>query len=225
MRRGGSINQVVQEILVARPQLLFALSMGVINYSALARALKSEVERRVGTTVSEAAVKVALIRFREQVTKSIGREDVTRVVAESTTTLVDDVGLVTVRLIDPLELLRSLSGVKARLLQLTQGIRALTIVADTLAIQQLIASLDRSSIEEVYFNQAAVIVESPKSIISTPGVMAYMTLLLAFHGINITQVISTYTDTLFIVNREKAVEAYSLLRSAIEEARRSLENI
>lgn len=225
MRRSRSINQVVLEILFTRPQLLSALSMGVVNYSALARAIKSEVERRIGVAVSEAAVKVALIRFREQVTRSIRREDVMQVIAESTTTLVDDIGLVTVRLIDPLELLRFLSMFKARLLQITQGIRTLTIVADTPAIQQLLANIDRSGVEEVYLDQAAVMVESPKSIIMTPGVMAYMTLLLALHSVNITQVISTYTDTLFIVNREKAVEAYSLLRTAVEEARRILKKI
>jgi len=225
MRKAISVNQVVQEILIARPHLLSALGMGIVNYSALARALRSEVERRMGTSVSEAAIKVALIRFREQITRGVSGEDVMRVIAESTTTLIDDVGLATIRLSDPLELLQSLTGVKARLLQITQGIRTLTIVADSASLQQLLSGFKRSIVEEIYVDQAAVIVESPKAIISTPGVMAYMTFLLAFHGINVTQVISTYTDTLFIVSREKAVEAYSILRSAVEEARRILKNI
>lgn len=212
---------MVEEVLLARPQLLSALSMEIVNYSALARALKGEVERRLGEEVSEAAIKVAVIRFREQLARSVTGESVLRVIAESTTTLIDDVGLLTVRLGDPLELLKMLGNLKARLLQITQGLRTLTIVADADALNQLLERLDRSIVEKVHFDQAAVVVESPESIISTPGVMAYMTLILAFHGINVTQVISAHTDTLFIVSREKAVEAYSLLRLAIEEARRA----
>jgi hypothetical protein len=52
--------------------------------------------------------------------------------------------------------------------------------------------------------------------------MAYLTTLLAVNGINITQVISTHTDTLFILGRQEAVEAYYLLRRAIDEARRAV---
>jgi len=107
----------------------------------------------------------------------------------------------------------------------TQGIRTLTIVADTDVVRQLASRFERESVEEVYLGQAAVVVESPKVIISTPGVIAYMTTILAFHGINITQVISTYTDTFFILSREKALEAYALLRRAVEEARARLESI
>jgi len=212
----------VQELLLAKPVLLAALGMGVVNYSALARALRGEVERRLGREVSEASVKVALIRFRERLSRSIAEESVLRVVAESSTTLIDDVGLVTLRASDPLALAPLLSGVRARLLQITQGVHTLTIVTDSEVLEGLLRKVDPKLVEAVYKDQAAVILVSPREIITTPGVMAYLTTLLAVNGINITQVISTHTDTLFILGRQEAVEAYYLLRKAIDEARHAI---
>lgn len=212
----------MQELLLAKPVLLAALGMGVVNYSALARALRGEVERRLGREVSEASVKVALIRFRERLSRSIAEESVLRVVAESSTTLIDDVGLVTLRASDPLALAPLLSGVRARLLQITQGVHTLTIVTDSEVLEGLLRKVDPKLVEAVCKDQAAVILVSPREIITTPGVMAYLTTLLAVNGINITQVISTHTDTLFILGRQEAVEAYYLLRRAIDEARRAV---
>jgi aspartokinase len=222
MREGWGVTRVVQELLLAKPVLLAALGMGVVNYSALARALRGEVERRLGREVSEASVKVALIRFRERLSRSIAEESVLRVVAESSTTLIDDVGLVTLRASDPLALAPLLSGVRARLLQITQGVHTLTIVTDSEVLEGLLRKVDPKLVEAVYKDQAAVILVSPREIITTPGVMAYLTTLLAVNGINITQVISTHTDTLFILGRQEAVEAYYLLRRAIDEARRAV---
>jgi aspartokinase len=222
MRESWGVTRAVQELLLAKPVLLAALGMGVVNYSALARALRGEVERRLGREVSEASVKVALIRFRERLSRSIAEESVLRVVAESSTTLIDDVGLVTLRASDPLALAPLLSGVRARLLQITQGVHTLTIVTDSEVLEGLLRKVDPKLVEAVYKDQAAVILVSPREIITTPGVMAYLTTLLAVNGINITQVISTHTDTLFILGRQEAVEAYYLLRRAIDEARRAV---
>jgi len=222
MQESRGVSRAVHDLLLSKPVLLTALSMGVVNYSALARALKGEVERRLGREVSEAAVKVALIRLREQLSTSLAGESVLKVIAESATTLVDDVGLVTVRASDPLAFASLLSGVRARLLQITQGVNTLTIVTDSEVLEGLLRKVNPRTVEAVYKEQAAVILVSPREIITTPGVMAYLTTLLALNGINITQVISTHTDTLFILGRNEAIEAYSLLRSVIDEARRTV---
>jgi len=222
MLESRGVSRAVHDLLLSKPVLLTALSMGVVNYSALARALKGEVERRLGREVSEAAVKVALIRLREQLSTSLAGESVLKVIAESATTLVDDVGLVTVRASDPLAFASLLSGVRARLLQITQGVNTLTIVTDSEVLEGLLRKVNPRTVEAVYKEQAAVILVSPREIITTPGVMAYLTTLLALNGINITQVISTHTDTLFILGRNEAIEAYSLLRSVIDEARRTI---
>lgn len=214
---------MVQELLLSKPLILASLEMQIVNYSALARLLRKEVEGRLGRKVSEAAVKMAILRFREQLAARVSEANVLKVVGESTASLIDDVGLLTLRGVDPLTLLsKALSmASKARLFQLTQGIRTFTIVTDDDYIDGMLGELEPQWVEAVYRDQAAVVLVSPPDIITTPGVIAYLATLLGFNGVNITQLISTHTDTLFIVQRGDAVKAYTLLRGAIDAARAS----
>ncbi|MDP7282055.1 MAG: ACT domain-containing protein [Candidatus Undinarchaeales archaeon] len=46
---------------------------------------------------------------------------------------------------------------------------------------------------------------------STHGFVQYTTGLLAENGINIVEVLSCYTDTIFIVEKEDALKAYDIL--------------
>ncbi|RLE99359.1 MAG: hypothetical protein DRJ63_05670 [Thermoprotei archaeon] len=45
-------------------------------------------------------------------------------------------------------------------------------------------------------------------------------LVLAHHGVNITQFISCHTDTILIINRREALKAYTVLEKLILSARR-----
>lgn len=222
MKGSKSINQAVREILMSKPIILASLGMGVVNYSALARKLKRDVEKKLGSEVSEESIKIAVVRFKEQLYQLFNAEGVLKVVADSTTTLVDDVGLLTVKASDPQIFSPALTEAKVRLIQITQGVHTLTVVTDEEVLDKLLAVVDPRLVEDVYRNQAAVILISPKDIVTTPGVLAYLTTILAFNGINITQVISTHTDTLFILERQAAIDAYSLLREAIAVARGNL---
>ncbi|RLE83723.1 MAG: hypothetical protein DRJ67_11730, partial [Thermoprotei archaeon] len=62
----GSVSRAISEILLSKPVILAALELGVVNYSALARLLKEEVEERLGRRVSDTSVKMAIIRFRDK---------------------------------------------------------------------------------------------------------------------------------------------------------------
>jgi len=69
-------------------------------------------------------------------------------------------------------------------------------------------------------DQSAIVIISPKQIIDVPGVIAYITDLLSSNGVNITQIISCYTDTLLIVDREDALKAYQILENKILSLRK-----
>jgi len=221
----GSVSRAISEILLSKPVILAALELGVVNYSALARLLKEEVEERLGRRVSDTSVKMAIIRFRDKLAESLAgsKGEVLEVIARSSLSLIDDIGLATVRASDPLSLVSKIAKVvpRARFLQLTQGIYTFTIVADMETLERVIEAAGRTLVEAVYRDQAAIVVISPREIITTPGVVAYLTTLLAFNGVNLTQIISAHTDTVFIVQRDDAVKAYRVLCGAINAARYS----
>jgi len=52
--------------------------------------------------------------------------------------------------------------------------------------------------------------------VQVQGVVAYLTYLMAYSGeINITQIMSCYTDTIFVVDRINALKAYDLIEERI----------
>ena len=223
MPREGSVSRAVRELLRSRPILLETLYLGVVNYSALARYLRGEVEARLGKRVSESTVKMAVIRFSEEVSREQRsvEQSILDIIARSSLSLIDDIGLLTLRAGEPLSLLLRILEAMARprFLQLTQGVFTLTIVADIETIERIMELVDERQIETVYRDQAAVVLISPKEIIETPGVLSYLTTLLALSGVNLTQIISAHTDTILVIQRDKALSAYRVLSEAIEKAR------
>ncbi|MGC9012748.1 ACT domain-containing protein, partial [Thermogladius sp.] len=61
---------------------------------------------------------------------------------------------------------------------------------------------------------------SPVENVYTPGLIAYVTSLLAQAGINIVQITSSYSETMMVVSPEDTVKASNVLNDAISRARK-----
>jgi len=61
---------------------------------------------------------------------------------------------------------------------------------------------------------------NPPRIMTTLGIVAYITSLLAFNGINIAQVISRYTNTVLVLNEKDSYKAFYILRELITRFRK-----
>jgi len=66
---------------------------------------------------------------------------------------------------------------------------------------------------------AAVIVQSPKEIVETPGCMIAFYNQLSREGINIEDTVSCYTDTIIVIKRKDVGRAFSALSKLIDEMR------
>jgi hypothetical protein len=60
-------------------------------------------------------------------------------------------------------------------------------------------------------NLVEIAVTSPETIESTPGMLAFLATALASRGINIVQVMSCYTDTIFLLERDDMAAAVDIL--------------
>lgn len=219
-----SIQKAVEALMTSRPCLLEALRRGIVNYSALARAILDEVAEISGRRPSPVSVKIALLRFSEKVRREAEslEERIRRIIAESTLQLVSDIAVVTLK-DHPTRVAPMLAEFsESRFFQLTQGIGHLTIVLDKSSCDRLRRLLDEGELEMVVEDQAAIILVSPKDIVGTPGVISYLTSILASQGINITQIISCYVDTIFVVDRYSALRTYEALERLILSLRRKL---
>ncbi|MBS1263304.1 MAG: hypothetical protein MAG715_00480 [Methanonatronarchaeales archaeon] len=202
-----SVARVTREVLRERPHQLRSLSEGVASYRALARSLAPEVERRLGRGVSEDAVVSALRRTG-------GGEGPDReVLGGSRLTVRKGIGVLTVTAglsvaSDIVRTARSVS--KPELLRVIQGERKTTIVAHEDDLDTVEEALDRPPV----FREsglAEVVVTSPANIEREPGVVAEMASRLAVRGINVLEMMSCNTDTIFVVEGRDAGEASEAL--------------
>ncbi len=222
MPSGESVASMVRKIIFSRPCLLDSLRLGIINYSALSRVLARELEKNYGRKISESAIKMALIRFTDQRHFRLRFEkNMKEVISESSLSLIDDIVVITVASKILGKIISKLIKVaeNARFFQFTQGLYSVTFMVDKASAKHILSIIPREYIELIEKDQAAVMLTSPRQIIYTPGVISYLTFRLSSRGINITQIISCHTDTIFIVNREDALRVYGALREALEEAR------
>ncbi|MCS7108602.1 MAG: hypothetical protein RMH77_01860 [Sulfolobales archaeon] len=218
-----SVSNAVRKIITTHPSLLDCIKLGVVNYSSLARLIVDEV-KMVGDfkEVNSNAVKMSLIRFSEMLKSRRTIDEVIRkVLAGTTIELQTDLKLITLRKEVVFSRIRDFMPIitQARFFQLTQGTKTFTMIVSDDVGREVIKFFGREFIEEVINDQSAIILISPKDIITVPGVIAYITSLLSWHGINITQVISCYVDTILVLERKDALRTYSLIEELITQLR------
>ncbi|MCS7386653.1 MAG: ACT domain-containing protein [archaeon GB-1867-005] len=219
-----SVAEAVRRIILQHPSITDCIKMGVINYSALAARIKPEVEKTTGRrNVRIEAIKMALIRFSDELIKDnkILENKIREVIANTVLELKSDIVVLTVRqeaLTDKLDSLMK-RVVASRFFQLTQGLQTFTLIFDGRELKKVVEIIGEDDIEVFIDNQSAIILLSPRSVIEVPGVISYITALLARKGINITQIISCHEDTILIVDRKDASKAFATLEKAILDLR------
>jgi aspartokinase len=192
--RTKSVAQRVRETIQTRPSLLDALSMKIVNYSALARILQEELGEG-----SLEAVKAAIIRVADEISTDRGLREkaVQGILRASKVRLQDKIGVVisTVRLDIP-------HIVTAHLTDQYVYIVDQTIIKEPLP-------------DHVQFqkNLVALILLSPEIVEETPGFVAFITQQLASRNINIIEFISCSTNTIIILDARQALDAFSLLQN------------
>ena len=106
-------------------------------------------------------------------------------------------------------------------MQVIQSAHAITIIADEKLEDEVIGAVGQGNVLKVREDLVEIAVKSPESIVETSGVFAYLAANLADSGINIVETVSCYTDTIFIVDEEDMIEAYSVLSKCIESAEKN----
>jgi hypothetical protein len=222
-----SIAEAARLIVSGKPSIIDGLRRGVINFSALAEMIKEQVMEIVGKNrVNVDSIKMALMRYADELKsrRQFLEEQIAEVTANSILELKNDVAILTINqksfLIRFDQIFKSLDSF--RFLQLTQGTETFTVVTDLQSKEKIVEVVGEKNIVLEIEDQSAIVIISPKQIIDVPGVIAYITDLLSTNGINITQIISCYTDTLLIVERNDALKAYQILENKILSLRKML---
>jgi len=216
-----SLSKIVQFLVENDPPIQDALERGYGNFSAVARLLKPRVEEILGKDVTLEGLITAVKRTS---TLYVPKSENQPIIAESVINLRTDVAKISLE-----KTRRNLE--KARLIsadfpeaffQVLEGASTLTLVTDQRVFDQVCSVFKEEDTLQEKQNLAAVIVQSPRGIVDTPGCIAAFYNPLSRGQINIEETVSCFTETVIVLRMEDAARAFSLLSELITNARKTL---
>jgi len=190
-----SVAKKVRDHLRNKPYLLEALEKGIANLSELARQIQTELK-----TNDTSAIKAALRRYSEELQKHKQKreERVLNLLERSSIAVYDRKSV----MITGKEV-NSKTGMKVDLLD------------------KFVYLLDRSELPErinalvKHDNCTMIVVHSPEELEATPGVVAFLTTLLAEQGVNIIEFISCWTETIIVIEKKDSLKVYENLSNLV----------
>ena len=190
-----TIAQDVRNHLRNKPYLLEALEKGIVNLSELSRQIQEELKIE-----NMSAVKAALRRFSEELQKHKQKreEKVLQVLKRSAMAVYDRKSvIITTKEID------TQTGMKVDLLG------KVVYLLDRSDMPQRITALVKHD------NCTMIVVHSPEELEATPGVVAFLTTLLAEQNVNIIEFISCWTETIIVVEKKDSLKTYEVLSNLV----------
>ena len=100
---------------------------------------------------------------------------------------------------------------KAEVFHIIEGSNTITLITVS-EFLNYIKKVFKSKILKITENLAEVNLKSSEDLEQTPGVIAYLTTLLAGNGINIIETMSTWTDTLFVIDEKDIAKIMEVLK-------------
>lgn len=200
-----SLAKDCRRIASRHPPFIEALREGIVNYRALARRLKDEIEQERNEDVDLEAITSALRRYGQNLQKGGGEEiqKIEKILENSKVSLRGSVVSIAFKDNDTINLPKEP-------ILLVKGRKYTTAIFDE-------GKLDNNlDISEEKKNLACLIVESPKDIVEIPGVLSRIVSRLTSKGINIVDITSCYTETIIIVKQRDAGNALEALESVLK---------
>jgi len=220
----NSVSKTLQHLIDNDLSLQDALKRDYANYSAIARILKPKVEETLGRRVKLESLITSVKRAKTNYKSR--EENITRIIAESVIHLRTDVAKVSVEKIKRnLEMARKvLTNFPGEFLQVLEGVSAITLIFDQKLFNNVYPIFRKQDILDESQNLSAIVVQSPREIIDTPGcAIAFYNPVSRSH-INIEETMSCFTDTILVLRMEDVGKAFTVLTDLIAEARKQWVN-
>jgi len=188
--RQMSIAQEVAMYLQRKPFIQEALEQNIVNYSALARKIKQDLDE-----ASTEAVKSALLRVSKKIrSQKKEREQIVRNLLQQAHFSIEN-KIVTVH-------------------------HATFVETDSIAYSKTPSGymyfvketkVDKNKFNKIEYGFAIIRIRSPKAIEETPGVASFLLSALASEGINVAHFMDCREDTFLVVHEHDAPIAYKIL--------------
>lgn len=210
-----SVADALNDIIKSYPLIEDGLSHGIINYSAFAREIRPQIEKKLYKSVKNGAIVMALKRISEKLAKSktknqainltdlTVRSDISEFTFQNAATLPEKTRL----------LFNQITTKQDIVCTLSEGIRETTFIVSS-EISEDIKRIfkEETSVSEI-LNLSSITIRLPKEVVYIPGVYYQILKMLAWENINVIEVLSTYTELTIIVESEDVEKTFSVLKN------------
>ncbi len=205
--------KLVFEYLENHPGIKQCLKAGLINYSALARKISTEL--KIGGKLSFDAIMVACRRFSEKSRPSPELDSkIVKLVKGGkfemrnrvSVFILSDDAIVWDRILDVAKAIKS----KGETFHLFQGTRTITMVLDDDFAKEAEDSFSGHIIKQRK-SLVQITHKTSEKIEETPGFLNFLTSILCENGVNVYECASSWTDTIFLIEEKDAQKTFALL--------------
>lgn len=213
-----TIPEVVEKIITSSMFFEEGISEGIINYSALARKIKPDVEKILLKKVEDGAILMALRRLSKKLipSRSIKKVFQTRHDLIVRSSLTEFVMNNTDFSVDMHQELISLSEQEEKyFMTITEGVFETSVIISSELEAEVKKILSKTRIINQLSNLSSITIKLPKENVYMPGLYYYFLKVLAREKINLIEVVSTYTEITLVLEDKVVGYAFSILKKAL----------
>lgn len=208
-----SISDVLIEIIKNYPFIEDGLSKDIVNYSAFAREIKPEIEKRLYKSVKDGAIIMSLKRIAKKLSKSKKEIKFTLTDLTVRSNLSEFTFINSETLLEKQkELLSNIGSKKDILFTFTQGIRETTFIANSEITADIERIFSNEEMKAMVNNLSSITIRLPNEYVYTPGVDYQILKRIAWENINVVELVSTYTELTLIFDNKDIDRAFSILK-------------
>ncbi len=210
-----TVSEIITRMILETPFLEDGLAEGIINLSALARKIKPQIERELLKPVSESAVLMALkrtlpsVQLKKDDSEAVSKDlsDITVRSGLSEYTYLKSQTILKKRL----TLMQELKDRHDYFITFTQGIHEITTILNASLNARMKEIFKGEKLVSRMDGLAAITLQLTNEMVYTPGIHYNILKQLAWHKINVVEVVSTFTEFNIIIEKKQVDRSFSLL--------------
>ncbi|MBW2981298.1 ACT domain-containing protein [Candidatus Woesearchaeota archaeon] len=213
-----TISHLVKDIIQKKPIIQEAIIQDIASFALLAENLQPEIEKELGKKVKLPAIVMALRRHAEELKskhKPIKFDFSSEIIMK--TNLCDIAVQKSTNALLKLKQLQSLvSYEKGDILNMIHGTTEISIITNQKYKDKILKLLKGEKIINIEEDLVSLSLRFSKEFFYTPGVISSIIRKLSWEGVNIFEIISTFTELTIITGKKDAVKGYNALESMME---------
>jgi hypothetical protein len=210
-----TVPELTEKYLLQSPFLEEGVARGIINLSALAREFRPALEAELGKRVTPAAIVMALKRLSPRLTAPAPRKP--RAEKRTGDLIVrSNLAEFTFRHSESIwekqkKLLHCMARDREAFLTFTQGVFEVMLIASAGIERAVVEIFGKENIVSHLPGLSAIVIRlSPRSV-HVPGVYYAILKQLAWEGVNVIDVVSTFTEFTILIEKQQVDRAFRIL--------------